>query len=350
MHVKLTPFLVFFLLMAAGCDAAPPSKKGGGPGQKRGKTAHLVEVAVIQSQPLAHTAERTGTLTALRRVKIFNQEEGRIESLPVHEGDGVLKGGVLVRLDDRLLKTQLDKVRAERQQAESDLKRVQRLRKQKLSSAEKLTLADTALKVARAEEASIRTRLAYARIRAPFDGVVIARLADPGDVAPRHTHLLTLIDADSLVTEVAVSELLLPHFKVGDAARVRIDALGEAAYPGKILRIHPTVDPRTRQGVVEVRLTRVPPGASEGQLCRVTLTTPAITRRTAPFAALQRDREGTFVYLLKDGKAQRRPVVTGLRLGDAVDVLEGLAEGDRVVVRGFLGLTPGKTIKVVAAP
>ena len=337
-----------WLTFQAGCDpASAPKTKGGG---TKEKAEHLVEVIQIRTRPLSHTTKRTGSLTALGRVKVFNQEEGRIDLLRVFEGDTVAKGEVLVQLDDKLLKTELEKAIAGRQQAQSDLERAVVLVGQKIAPNERLVEAKTKLRIARAEESLFQTRVGYTKIHAPFDAVVTQRFVDPGDVAPRHTHLLTLIDADSLFTKVAVSELLLPHLKVGHSAEVRIDALGDVTFPGKIVRIHPTVDPRTRQGVVEVKLTQVPPAAAAGQLCRVTLQTPAVARRVVPFAALLRDRESTQVFALEKGQAIKRQVRTGLRFGDEVEVLEGVVDGDLVVIRGFLGLTEGRAVKVVGKP
>jgi membrane fusion protein (multidrug efflux system) len=78
----------------------------------------------------------------------------------------------------------------------------------------------------------------------------------------------------------------------------------------------------------------------------VTLRTPAIKRKVLPFAALRRDREGEYVYVVVDGKAKLQRVRTGLRLEDKVEALEGLDEGDKVIVRGFLDLRPGKPVTI----
>jgi membrane fusion protein (multidrug efflux system) len=186
-------------------------------------------------------------------------------------------------------------------------------------------------------------------IRAPFDGVISARLAEPGDVVPRYTHLLTLIDTESLITEVAISGLLIPHLGLGDMAQIRIDALGDRAFEGRITRLHPTLDSTTRRGIVEVTLQPVPAGALPGQLCRVTLHTAAGSRYRIPFMALRRDQQGEFVYLVDaEQHVHRTPVRSGLRQGDRVEILEGLDAGEQVVTRGFLGLGENMKVRVVA--
>ncbi len=335
--------LAGLLVGLAACDQ-PADKSGGG--HKVGEKVHLVEVVTVRSELLRHETVRTGTLTARRSVRVFNQEEGRIESLPVFEGEAVRAGQVLVRMDRRLLEAELQKAAAARQQAAADLERIRTLSKKKFTTQERLDHAETAFKVAQAEESLYRTRLEYGEIRAPFDGVVTERLVEPGDVAPRHTHLLTVIDPNTLYTKVAVSELMLPGLREGDAVDVRIDALGDAIWSGRIGRIHPTVDPRTRQGVVEVALSPVPRGARAGQLCRATLRTAESRRKVLPFAALRHDGQGEYVFVVVDGQAQVRRMRSGLRLGDQVETLEGVQDGDKVVVRGFLDLSSGKSVSV----
>ena len=105
-------------------------------------------------------------------------------------------------------------------QAAANLERVGRLRKQQMISEDEHLRAVTTLEVARAEEASLRTRIGYARIAAPFDGIVAERLAEPGDVVARHSHVMTLVDPASLVIEPSVSEMLLPHVALGDTVTV----------------------------------------------------------------------------------------------------------------------------------
>lgn len=334
------------LSLATACSDKPASSK----------TADSVKpVAVsidrVSSTALAQTLVRSGTLRARRSVRLHSQEEGRVEALPVFAGDAVKAGALLVRLDDRLLRAELNKTEATRQQAEQDFNRLKRLVERKLISEDELMRAKTALRVAEAEESLLKTRLGYATINAPFDGIVSERMVEPGDAVPKFAHLLTLIDPQSLFTEVAVSELVLPTLKIGDAVPVRIDALGTGQFEGRIERIHPTIDAGSRQGVVEIALTAVPPGAQAGQLCRVSLPGEMQERRTVPLTALRNDTEGEYVYTIDASDTARRTRVTsGISLGDRIVILEGLKDGDQVITRGFINLSTGKPVAIIAAP
>lgn len=340
-------FAIFLAGILAGCqdsgDVLPQGKAAERP-------PHLVEAVPVAQQEIAYSTTLTGTLHARRHVRLFNQEEGRIDELPVFEGDVVRKGQLLLRLDDRLLSAEMEKAAATLAQARTDLRRIETVVAKRLAPEDELARARTAVQVAKAEMDLLRTRLEYTELHAPFDGVITERLAEPGDVAPRHTHLISLADPDSLFTELNVSELLLPALSPGDPVEVRIDALGDASGAGRIARIHPTVNASTRQGKVEVNLTRIPPGASAGQLGRVTLRTRISERQVLPFAALRRDPEGEYVFVVNgENRAERRGVRTGLRLGELVEVVEGVQTGESVVVRGFLGLNSGKRVRLPEA-
>ena len=347
---RLTPKYVTFLILLAlamfstGCtDSGKPEKQA-----KRKPKDHLVEIIEVKQQPLAVSSVRNGTLRPMREVRIFNQEEGGVQKLPYYEGDVVKQGDVLVRMDDSLLRAELAKATANYSQALSDLTRLKKLRGKKLVAEEQIARASTALDVADADIKLLNARLGYTNVHAPFDGTVSQRLVEPGDVLPKYTHITSLIDVSALITEVPISELLLPSLHVGDAVSIRIDALGDQTFTGRISRIHPTLDRSTRRGIIEVQLSPVPEGARPGQLCRVTLSTREQVRRAIPFVALRRDNQSEYVYIVNDdNKVKRINVRSGIRLADRVEILEGLQDNHRVITRGFLGLRENKTVTIV---
>jgi RND family efflux transporter MFP subunit len=340
---------VALVSLVAGCG-----NESSGKSATRQRPPHLVELFEIKSGQLAYTARRAGSLRALHEVKIVNEEEGRLTEVTVREGDRVAKGDVLARYDDRILRAQLDKAAATRKQAEVDYQRNRQMKAKGFVSDDAVSRAATVFEIARAEERLLAVRVENMTLTAPINGVVSKRLVEPGNATPQHTHLLTVIDPSQLITDVTVSELMLPHLKVGDPAQVRIDALGAALHEGRIVRIHPAIDPASRTGRVEVVLDPVPVGARAGQFSRVVLATGVNEQLIAPLSALQRDPQGEYVMVYrKDGTVARRGVTSGLRLGDRVEIRAGLEAGERIVAKGFIGLKPGQKVKPVggaAAP
>ncbi len=332
-----------FVLALTACEQAPQA-----PADK-GQRQHLVETATVSSDNLSVVRTRTGVLRAQREVEIFTQEEGRITELPFYEGDAVNQGDVLVRLDDTLLRAQLARATSTRKQARQNLTRLEGLRGKKLVSEDEYTRAVTQQELAEADVRILNIRLGYATIHSPIPGVVSARLSEPGNIVALHEHVLTIFDPSSLMTELPVSELILPLLQVGDIAQVRIDALGDSVFQGHITRLHPSLDPVTRRGTIEVELDQMPPGAAPGQLCRIDLLTHAAQRRVIPFSALRRDDGGEYVFVLdSEGKALRVNVHSGLRLAEQIEITQGLQDDQQVITRGFLGLVSGKPVKVVS--
>jgi len=337
--------LVLALLLGGCGDEAPSQARAARPAPK----AHLVAALQVAPSAVPITHERPGSLRYRRLVRVFNQEEGRITALDLYEGDRVERGQLLVALDDRLLEAEIAAAHATLEQAELDLKRLEDLRARRAVSESEVSLARTALRVARAELELLETRRSFTRIEAPFAGVITERLVEPGDFVSKNTQLLALADPGSLVAEVAASELLLPHLAVGDAASLRIDALGAQRFPARVLRIHPSLERRTRQGIVELALDPIPAGARAGQFVRARLESAPVARLLIPFNALRRDRQGEFVWLIDaQGRAARRAVRSGLQVEDRVEIRDGLAPGERVITRGFLGLRAGKAVDVVS--
>jgi RND family efflux transporter MFP subunit len=357
--IRYFPALLIVLVSAtltlSGCsenaESRPQSTQSDqGPASKRAekKRDHLVETAIVKLDSLRLTSVYTGSLRSRRTVRVFNQEEGRVTKLPFFEGDRVDQGQLVLELDDALLQAEHAKASSLRREAESNLERVRRLKQKGVVSEDEYLRAVTAVEVAKGDELMLKTRLGYTRVQAPFAGVVAERLVEPGDVVPRHSHVLTIIDPTALVADLQVSELLLPHLSVGDRVTVRIDALGDVEFEARVLRIYPEVESRTRQGRVEVELTSVPKGARPGQFARVTFRVEASERKVLPFSALRRDHEGEYVYRIADGdRVVRVPVRSGRRLADRVEILEGLEPEVRVVTKGFLGLSEGMKVKPV---
>ena len=346
----------YFLLVAlvfslTGCDqftGTPEKKPTDISSQRRERPAHAVEVIRVTRDSVRIKRTITGTLEVPRTVHIHSELAGRITELPYFEGENVKKGATLVRLDDDLLRASLAMKVATRKQTEVDLKRLQKLASNQLTTDEQLAKASTEVELAKADESYQRTLLSRAVIKAPFAGIISARLKEPGDIVSVNEHILTLFDPGLMTAAVQVPEQLHSRISIKDSVKVRIDSLGDHSFSAKILRIHPVIDAQTRQGTVEIRLDPVPANARPGQLCRVTLETAATPRRLIPFNALQFDSQGSFVYRINsESKAIRTAVTIGLQIGESIEIIDGIDDGDEIVAKGFLGLKSGKTVRIV---
>lgn len=343
--IALKSLITLLLLVSALFLAA--CSDSGSDRSKRKKPEHLVETVLASYQDISASRTLPGTLQAIRQVQIINQAPGLLLQLPVYPGDIVSTGQTLAQLDDTLIKAEVHKAQATLNQAKVDLRRLKDLAPRKLASESEIAQAQTRKDIAASELQLKQTEFKHTHIRSPIDGIISARMVEPGDVIPLHSQLLTLIDTTSLKAEIYLSELLLPLIEIGNQVDISIDALGKQQFAGKIQRIYPSIDKNTRRGTIEVILSPVPAGALSGQLCRVTIQTKSKSRLMIPYDTVRHDKQGAYVFILNADQAQRVDITTGLQQGQQLEVLSGINSKHEVISKGFFGLKDKMKVKKI---
>jgi HlyD family secretion protein len=220
--------------------------------------------------------------------------------------------------------SQEDNDRSVRQRdvAEADL---QRARVSRVGSKRQVGKALASLRYA-------KQRLLDTRIVAPFDGLIVKRLRDPGSVVVPGDAILQLIATDTLWVSAWVDETAMSGVAVGQKARVVFRSAPTVSYQGRVARIAPQVDPETREFLVDVSVSRLPRNWGVGQRAEVYLETG---RRDGVLVAPSRaitDRQGrSGVFVAASGQARWRPVEVGLLARDRAEVVAGLSEGEVVI-------------------
>ncbi|MDT8451726.1 MAG: efflux RND transporter periplasmic adaptor subunit [Gammaproteobacteria bacterium] len=339
---------LFALLLLSACDDT-----GKAPAAQKRSPGHLVETISVELKPVSHQQVLSGTLEAAITLRLHNEEAGLITRIPFYEGDAVKQGALLVALDSDMIRAELDKATAQRQQANIDYNRLKKLLPKKLTSEEEVARSLTTLNIAIAEERMQQLRMDRTRIRAPFYGIVSQRNNEPGDAVDAHSHIMSLIKPDSLLVKVRVSDQWLTLVKTGDAMQLTIDALGDVKHSAYIKRIHPEIDAATRKGTIELVLRPLPEQARAGQLARVHFQSQARELLVLPAHTIHHDINGAYAYLAinnEEGKtiARQRYLTKGRRFGEWVEIIDGLDAGDQVITKGYLSLRDGKAISVVA--
>ncbi len=350
---------VLFSLSLTGCDDVSDTASNS---SRADVAAHRVEVVAAQKKSVFLTQTVSGTLEAVTRIRLYNEESGRITQLPYYEGDRVKKGELLIQLDNALLKTDVDKARASREQAKVDLDRLKKLLPKKIATEEEVARARTMLDLALAEEARQSTRLRRTSIKAPLDGVITERLFEPGDLLAQPSHILTIIDPDKIRLKVSLAERWVPLVKEGQDVSLQIDALGDTTFTARVDRVHPTISAGIHKGIIEIVLDPVPEDASVGQFARASLALQASNRLVVPAHAVHYEPEGAYVYRViegatkKDGTNKDAAKTTieqvffeqGQQFGPLVEALTEIKVNDKIVTRGQLGLRDGKVVEVIS--
>lgn len=355
----------------------------------RDTTIAVETITVTQAYPSqAHTQlNATGYVVAQRKAAVASKATGRLEWLGVREGSVVKEGEVLARLENKdVIATQqqaqanVGVARANLEQSMAELKDAERalarshdlLDKNFVSAAahdtvvarqEKAKAAISGFKAAiGAAEANVRSAqvaVEQTLIRAPFDGVVLTKNANVGDVITPFSSALgsqaavvTMADMATLEVEADVSESNLSKVKPGQSCEIQLDALPESRFRGTVLRLVPTVDRSKATVMAKIQFVdkdaRILPEMS-AKVAFLSQEMPEAERAARvvlqPFAIVERDGRRV-VYVIKDGKAVETPVVTGAKIGELFEVKSGVKTGERVVARPSEKLRDGAAVSV----
>lgn len=323
----------------------------------------------------------TGYVVPQRKADIASKATGRVASMEVEAGQSVTTGQVLARLENQDVQANLAEAEArsalsaaEVKQAEAELwiadlsvKRLQDLVERKLVSkadldnaisrqrtaSAGLTRNRAALKAQQAAVDSARVALEYTLIRAPFEGVVLKKSADIGDVVAPFAAtslskgaVVTMADMSSLQVEADVSESNLGKVKVDQACEIQLDALPETRLEGRVQRIVPTVDRAKATVTVKVRFLKLDPRVLPDMSAKVAFLERALSAdEHAPHLGVTSTaiQEG-YAYLIDGDRARRIPVQTAGTQDTLALIKDGLASGNEVVAKPPPGLVDGALI------
>jgi RND family efflux transporter MFP subunit len=359
----LRSLLLLSPLLLAACSRA--SATAALPAAAAAEPTVAVRVAAPAAKLEGETARATGALRAKLEATVSAKTSGTVLKVHAHPGDRVRKGDALVELDPATLLIQLDQARAARktalavrESAAADLARTRQLHEAgaaPVAVMDKVVAgsaqADGAFEQADAQVRLLEQALRDHVLRAPFDGVVTARLRNVGDAVSTMppTPVATLVATGDLEVRLSVPEGLVDPLRPGSVLRGRT-LPGRAAFEAKVTSVGVTVDPATRavEVLADVRQDRATQGALRtGGLVEVDLGGTAVG--AGPFLASQavgRDGDRPFVWIVQDGAARRRPVEVEPVTPQWVRVRAGLGDGEEVVVEGAAGLSDGLRVAV----
>src|SRR4030043_515738 len=329
----------------------------------------------------------SGYVVAQRKAAVASKVTGRLVSLSVEEGSKVKAGQVIARFENDDVKAARDQSEAnlnaarhnlEQAKAELNDAAISFNRNKDLVSQGFISKAEhdasearykKAVAAAAADEAAIKASVAalqganvaleYTLIRAPFDAVVLTKNADIGDIvtpigsaANAKAAVVTIADMDSLQVEVDVSETSITTIRVGQPCDIQLDALADMRFRGEVHAIVPTVDRSKATVLVKVRFldkdSRMLPdmSAKVSFLSRNLKPEELKPRIAVSQAALINRGNQNAVFLLRGNHVQQTSLQLGKKLGDMMEVTEGLKPGDRVVINPPKGLKDGSKIKI----
>lgn len=335
---------------AGGGGGRPVAGGGGGPVS--------VEVSKVKAIALQDDAQAVGSLRSRQSVVLRPEVAGRIAQIGFAEGQRVRKGQLLVQLDDVLQKAELSQAQAQLSIARSNLKRNEELVAQAFVAQRVLDESRAALQVAEAQVALAQARLARMRVVAPFDGTVGLRNINLGEYVKDGAELVNLEDTSQLTVDFRLPERYQTRIATGQSVKVELDALPGKTFSARVQAVDPLLDANGRSIAVRAVLPPAPGGELRpGMFARVTtvFATNDAALVVPEEAIVPQGGKQFVVVLVQEGEgdgaklvSRRMEVQLGVRRGAQVQIAQGLADGDTVVVAGQQRLQKdGTAVRVV---
>lgn len=325
-----------------------------------------VELALVERRDIIETLRLSGSLTSPYSSSLSPDFEGRLVSFAVDAGDRVKRGDVLFKLDDELARLELAQATAAEHEAEAALtdakRRVIEVRKlvnektfpesEALSLEALVTRNQAILERRRAERAYAAATLERHTLKAPFSGVIAERGADLGERVDTDSRVLLLVAIDKLQLDLRVPQQYFQRVTPGTELSLMLDAMPGQTIAARVSQVVPISDPDARTFLVRAQidnsLARLTPGMSVRAVIRIGTDRQA---EVVPRDALIRYPDGrTVVWVARVDNdrhvVEERQVKTGVTFDGSVEILEGLSEGERVVIRGNEALRQGQQVRV----
>lgn len=366
----------FYVYQQRSPAAAETKGKSAGPSDVRTVTVETTESRVGQ---IRERLALTGALKPKEQVDVTPKAAGRVVRLLVNVGDTVGKDTLIAELEDDELQQQVNRARAsinvagaslsqreaEQANAKLNLERAATLLKDGLIPRQQFETEKTSVQVLEAQvelaraqqkqaEAELRElliRLEQTKVYAPINGQVSMRNVDVGALVGPSTPIVQIVNIKTLVTSTSVPESDVAKMRVGTNATIRVDAMPDQPFSGRVARISPVLDPSTRSATVEIEIPNPNMQLRAEMFVRVEMNLESSRQAVLiPRQSLVYRGDSSGVYVVDRGQQTFRFIETGLTQDTHVEVLSNLAPGTVVVAKGASMLREGDIMKIVAGP
>ncbi|MCB0344177.1 MAG: efflux RND transporter periplasmic adaptor subunit [Bdellovibrionales bacterium] len=306
-----------------------------------------VVVAAAVQRTLTESVSVVGSLVADEIVEIQSEIEGVVETASFEEGSRVEKDVVLFKIDAEKLQAEVSEAEANFELAAANLKRGKDLLKTKTISSKEYDQAVSSYHSTQATLERARQRFDDAVIRAPFAGIVGARMVSPGQRVSVGETLTSVVNLQTVKAEFGVPGRFLGQLKVGEKVRVKVEAYPDKIFTGEIYFVSPRIDTTTRTVLVKARMSNDENLLIHGMLASIDVGLQERENALViPETAVIQRKDKQSVFAVGSGDiAELKEVKTGIRLKGEVEIIEGLQAGDLVVVEGTQKIGPGSPLR-----
>lgn len=328
------------LVLLLGCN-----KEGAGEAKKVLPLATAtVSAGKVVKQIAGNQIAVVGTVQAVEQAVISAKITGNVIALPVDLGSRVKHGELLAELSAGEISAQVQQAKAQLEQAKRNLTREENLLKKNAATLETVKSLEDSLRIAEAAHKTTLTMLDFARITAPFSGIITRKLVSVGDLATPGKPLLHIEEENKLQVLTDIPEAMILKIAKGDRLKIFIPSVN-LELEGTVTEVSPIADPSSRTSPIKLRIPNHPQLRS-GQFARVTLAMAQAETLAVPAGAVMPFGQMERVFVVDDGKARLRLVRIGARSDQYTEILSGLTEGETVVVAESGSLQDGQPVTV----
>lgn len=322
-----------------------------------------VDVATVALQTLSRSLPLSGSISPIVQATLKSKVGGEVELMPLREGQDVREGEVLARIDTRNLQAQYDRQLAAVDRARADLDLATLNRDKNRTLLEKHYISQNtyeatesahagmgaSLKLAEADARLAKINLEDAVVRAPFAGTIAKRHVQPGEKVSLDSTVVTLVDLRQMVLEAAVPAADIPAVEIGQPVRFKVGGFGAREFVGEVQRINPITADGSRAITIYIAVPNPGNALKGGMFAQGALTLDKSEPVLAvPQRAVHEEAGAAYVYTLRDEKVARTTVRIGATAPGSsfIEVRDGLAEGDRVIVTEITAAQVGQRVLV----
>jgi len=306
-----------------------------------------VQVITVKPENPEISYSYPGTFEPNKETKISSDIQGKVNAVLVDLGSIVHIGQTLVLLDNSLLKLQLETIEVQIEGLEADVKRYTVLAKAEAIQGVQLEKAELGLKSAKVQKATIREQIAKTEIKAPFGGIVTAKLTEEGAFAAPGIPLIQITDISKLRFTINLSENELKRFKTGQLCKISADVYPETSLTGSVSLIGSKANQGNSYPVQMTLENTTDFKIKSGMFGKANLKTAAVNEKIViPASAIIGTSLQPQVYIVKNGKAVLQNITVSERLENKLIVSNGLNTGDLIISNGFINLYDGANVNI----
>jgi RND family efflux transporter MFP subunit len=307
-----------------------------------------VSVVEVGRQQLSDSLSLVGTISANREVSVASETVGKVQAMSLNVGDFKPAGSTLVKVDDELKRASVSLAEVTYTKAQKDLERYRQVQETNALPDQQIDQAAWTVQSAEAQLTTARRQLRDTRIVAPFSGVVSSRSVEIGSMLQPGMTIATLVDISTMKVRLNVSEKDVFQMRVGEAVEVSTDVYPGVTFTGHIASIGAKADEAHTYPVEIAIPNRGDHPLKSGMFGRVSFNkTSSRQALVIPRAAIVGSVKNPQVYVVNDGIAKLRDVMTGSTVGTDIEILKGLSPGEKIVISGQNNLRDNMNVEVV---